>query len=138
MNAVYSFLLVRFFVLSLVLGFPLQISTPQQITTTNYEKQNIGECKFVEEVGFIIEPDAAGRDNIPVVQELQHLSPTKGYTQSISAPIWCQYSQLLYWWCSIGRDDFPSSFPNIFVPVQSVHNLNKSECFFLSGVCSWC
>ena len=118
--------------LSLVLGFPLQISTPQQITTTNYEKQNIGECKFVEEVGFIIEPDAA------IVQELQHLSPTKGYTQSISAPIWCQYSQLLYWWCSIGRDDFPSSFPNIFVPVQSVHNLNESECSFLSGVCSWC
>ena len=131
MNAVYSFLLVRCFVLSLVLGFPLQISTPQQITTTNYEKQIIGECKFVEEVGFIIEPDAA------VVQELQHLSQTKGYTQSISAPTWCQYSQLLYWWCSIGRDEFPSPFPDIVLPVQRSHNLNESECFFLSGVSSW-
>ena len=69
MNLIVSFLLVRCFILTLVLGFPLQLSTPSQITKY-YKKQNMRECKYVEEVGFIIEPDFAGRDSVQAVQEL--------------------------------------------------------------------
>ena len=131
MNIIVSFLLVRCFMPTLVLGFPLQLSTPPQITKY-YKQQNMRECKYVEEVGFIIEPDFAGRDSVQAVQELDIL-PTVRYTDS--PPSWCHSSILLYWWCSINQEQFPNTFPEVHIPVQTLRGLNESECFFLSGVC---
>ena len=138
MNMIHSFLLVRCFVLTLVLGFPHRISTPPQIAATTTErKQSSGECKDVEEVGFIIEPDAGGRDNIPFVPELQLIQPMTGHYEAMSPPSWCHYSRLLYWWCATGRDQFPGYFPESYLPVENSHNMNASECFFMSGVWWW-
>ena len=133
MNIIVSFLLVRCFMPTLVLGFPLQLSTPPRITKY-YKQQNMRECKYVEEVGFIIEPDFAGRDSVQVVQELDILTIFED-TDSSSPTSWCDYSTLLYWLCSAGRDVITNSFPDIHLPIQSSHRLNESECFFLSEVC---
>ena len=88
----------------------------------------------MEEVGFIIEPDFVGRDSVQVVKELDIL-PTFEDPDSSSPPSWCDYSTLLYWLCSAGKDAITNSFPDIHLPIQSSHRLNESECIFLSGVC---
>ena len=85
----------------------------------------------MDEVGYIIEPDAVGRDNIPIVEESQLFPPLIGNSSNTSPPPWCQN----YWWCSAGRDDFPGSIPDTYIPIENSHNLNETECFFISGVC---
>ena len=134
MRLIFSFLLLRCFLLTLVLGFPPRISTPSKITTTQYKTQSRGNCHHVEEDGYIIEPDAFGRDTVPIVEELQLFPPIFGYSTPTSPPSWCQKSRILHWWCSTGRDDFPSSRPESFIPIENLHNLNETDCFFISGV----
>ena len=121
------------FLLTLVLGFPTPISTPPQIITRK-EQGSDSKCQCVEEAGFIIEPDASGRDNIPIVPEPELLPHVPGPTESPTFPDWCQYSSILYWWCIIGSDQFPQLSPKFPIPIQTLHGLNESECFFLSGV----
>ena len=134
MRLIFSFLLLRCFLLTLVLGFPPRISTPSKITTTQYKTQSRGNCHHVEEDGYIIEPDAFGRDHVPIVEEVQLFPPIIGNFTPTSPPSWCQNSRILQWWCSTGRDDFPSSHPESFIPIENLHNLNETDCFFISGV----
>ena len=129
MNIIKSFLLVRCFILTLVLGFPLQISTPPQITTKYYKQDNTRECKYVEEVGFIIEPDFAGRDSVQVVQELDILATFED-PYSSSPTSWCDYSTLLYWLCSGGKDAITNSFPDIHLPIRYI-----LICFRMLSTC---